>query len=268
MQLSTGLEIAIKKGDLEKVKSLIKKGDDEIDAVFAAAAEEGKLEIVKYLFEQGVDIHKWNEYALKWSAYNGHLEVAKFLVEHGADKSNCRVLSDVIIQGHLDIAKYLIEANGYISPWLVEHASRLGRLELVKYLVGKGANVQATDAGAPLTAAARFGHIEVVKCLVEAGADIHYNYEEALRLAAYKNEVEIVKYLLEKGADPRQVDYEDLVANRKYKKVLGILWDNMPVEELEVFTKSFYTKLRNAAKKYLKSRKDGQTFEHTTDTKV
>jgi ankyrin repeat protein len=36
---------------------------------------------VKYLVEQGADIHADDDRALIWTANNGHLEVVKYLVE-------------------------------------------------------------------------------------------------------------------------------------------------------------------------------------------
>jgi len=43
------------------------------------AAERGHLEVVKYLIENGANIHAADDYALRWAAYNGHLEIVKYL---------------------------------------------------------------------------------------------------------------------------------------------------------------------------------------------
>ena len=37
------------------------------------SAQNGHLEVVKYLAEKGADIHAYNEFALRRSAENGHL---------------------------------------------------------------------------------------------------------------------------------------------------------------------------------------------------
>ena len=41
--------------------------------------------MVKYLLEQGADIHTQGDGALINAARNGHLDIVKYLVEHGAD---------------------------------------------------------------------------------------------------------------------------------------------------------------------------------------
>ena len=52
------------------------------------SAYNGQLDCVKFLLQQGADIHDKNENgdtALLYSAYNGHLDCLKFLVQQGAD---------------------------------------------------------------------------------------------------------------------------------------------------------------------------------------
>ena len=45
----------------------------------------GNLMCIKYLVSVGADIHAWDDYSLRHSAWNGHLEVVKFLTSVGAD---------------------------------------------------------------------------------------------------------------------------------------------------------------------------------------
>jgi len=49
------------------------------------ACRKGHLKTVKYLVENGADIHGNNDYALKGAVGNGHLETVKYLVDNGAD---------------------------------------------------------------------------------------------------------------------------------------------------------------------------------------
>ncbi|MNY42078.1 Ankyrin repeat protein [compost metagenome] len=74
-------------GHLEVVKFLLEQGADihaESNKALRFAAIEGCLDVVKYLVEQGADIHAQNEGALQTAAQRGHIEVVKCLVEQGA----------------------------------------------------------------------------------------------------------------------------------------------------------------------------------------
>ena len=39
----------------------------------------GHLEVVKYLVENGANIHGRDDLAIRWASENGHLEVVKYL---------------------------------------------------------------------------------------------------------------------------------------------------------------------------------------------
>jgi hypothetical protein len=79
-------------------------------------------------------------------------------------------------------------------------ASILGHLEVVKYLVEKGVDVN-TQSSAALRFASQYGKLEVVKYLLENGADIHSRNDEALILASQNGHLDVVRYLVENGAD-------------------------------------------------------------------
>mgnify|MGYP001202680553 CR=1 FL=1 len=74
--------------NVEVMKYLIDNGADihaNDDYALSCSANNGHLEVVKYLIEQGADVHAYNDAALRSSAYNGHFEVVKYLIENGAD---------------------------------------------------------------------------------------------------------------------------------------------------------------------------------------
>ena len=153
-------------GDLTGVRYLVeyRGADIQMDAALRRASENGYLEVVKYLVEQGADIHSDNDYPLRAAASYGHLAVVNYLVENEANE----ILDEVLILAALN-----------------------GQLEIVKYLVEQGADIHANNDYA-LQLAASYGNMPVVKYLVEQGAEIT---DEALILAGLRGHLEVVEYL-------------------------------------------------------------------------
>ena len=90
-------------------------------------------------------------------------------------------------------------------------AAQEGQLEVVRFLLGSGANKDqgTTDDGAtPLYIAAQEGHLEVVRFLVESGANKDQgrtdNGATPLFVAAQIGHLEVVRFLVESGANKDQ----------------------------------------------------------------
>ena len=85
-------------------------------------------------------------------------------------------------------------------------ASTLGRIDFVKMLVEKGANIEHTtdSRSSPLRGAAFDGHCEVCEFLIDRGADIdkpNQVGQSPLTIAAAMQKKECVQLLIDKGAD-------------------------------------------------------------------
>jgi ankyrin repeat protein len=93
------------------------------------------------------------------------------------------------------------------------HAARLGRIQHLQLLLGKGADPDARDFTdeAPLQAAARYGKDDCLGLLLEFGADLNHcpspeksEYSETALCSAVRKAPHLVDELLQAGADPNR----------------------------------------------------------------
>ena len=206
--------------NLESVKLLkdIGEENDDGETPLHLCSRAGNLEVVKFLLEKGVDIALRNNYGqtpLHLSSENGKLEVVKFLLEKGADieskfpfipdpRDPCPMVEDKIKKGTWVSKK----GKDYgITPLHVA-ATRGSNLEVVKFLLEKGADIeskQLDDRKTPLHVAVKSGDFDLVKLLLERGANIESNADGTPLHYCYN--LKIANLLLEKGANIEAKDY-------------------------------------------------------------
>jgi ankyrin repeat protein len=247
------------RGHLECVKYLVGLGAvirAEEDFALRKSARFGHLEVLKYLMERGARINACNHEALKESAREGHFKVVEYIVDH-ADDVNAEILKKaqteaaigrnslvfrylferemqarkeesitlVLKYGNLDMLKDLEDLFGRLDvadPRVLRTCVMHGNLEIVEYLVGQGADIDAvkTDGlirnvqNSCLNIVAERGanvreptndealvSFKMVKYLAERGADVRYNDDYALIWSAFCGHGKMVELLLEHGAD-------------------------------------------------------------------
>ena len=125
------------------------------------AAEEGDLERVTLLVEQGAEKDKTfgnaNQTALIGAARNCHLNVVRYFVEQGADMERacsvgCTPLIYASSRGHFELARYLLEQGANRDKATVHgmtslhYAAAAGYLEIAKLLMVYGADLNARDS--------------------------------------------------------------------------------------------------------------------------
>ena len=150
---------AVEKGNLKRVKAIVKRGADvnelskEGFTALWRAAVDGNFEIGQHLIENGAKVHK-DCAPLRIAARKGDFDIVKLLVENGAE------LDFKTLDG---------------STALARAASR-GHLETVSYLISKGADVNAVDksGNTALSEAAVGGYLEIINELIKAGANLDH----------------------------------------------------------------------------------------------
>ncbi len=97
-------------------------------------------------------------------------------------------------------------------PSIPLHSTSIkGNLEIVQFLIEKGAVVNAKDEDkqTAIHFASENGHIQIVQYLIEKGADVNakdYYEQTALHFASEEGHLQIVQYLIEKGAEVNAKD--------------------------------------------------------------
>ncbi|PIK60415.1 putative ankyrin repeat and KH domain-containing protein mask [Apostichopus japonicus] len=223
-EMHTALMEASMDGHVEVARLLLDHGaqvnmpTDSFESPLTLAACGGHTKLASLLLERGANIEEVNDEGytpLMEAAREGHEEMVALLLAQNADinaqteETQETALTLACCGGFLEVAKFLIEVEADIelgcSTPLME-ASQEGQVELVKFLLSKGANVHATTAtgDTALTYACENGHTEVASYLLDAGADLEHESEGGrtpLMKAARAGHFCSVRFLISKGAD-------------------------------------------------------------------
>ena len=189
----------VEKQLLRNLKRGMLQGSIDINQALVDAAENGHLNVVKYLVGKGANVRAEDDVAVRYAAENGHLDVVKYLVSQGANMraQNDYAVCGAALNGHLAIVMYLVEQGADIhadGDCAMLGAAENGHLDTVRYLVEQGANVRAQNDYA-VRGAAENGHLATVQYLVEQGANVHARDDDAMRYAAENGHLDIVNYI-------------------------------------------------------------------------
>jgi len=164
-------------GEPRVIKSLVKAGVEPSDFTVVNALTSGNLELAQFIVDRGFDLNNLDPYSAGNIGREGDSAAIEFFLEHGGN-------IDRVLEGVADS----------------------GNMEMVQYLLGRGANPKANNSSA-VRAAASKNHKDIVDLLLKEGADLN----EALAGAVGRVHLEFVKYLVELGADVKAIDGKALV---------------------------------------------------------
>ncbi|KLI14086.1 ankyrin repeat domain-containing protein [Brachyspira hyodysenteriae] len=226
-------DIAIGNNNLDILKLLVKRGDSK-ETLIPKAVQENNIEMVKYLLSIGQDIDAqrffdgfWVDSPLKVAAENGYIEMAKFLIDEGA---NLNSADDYMLYAYnnYDITKLLVDNDVFNlnTNTTREEAIKLVKdgkyYEIEKLLLSEDSN--NIDGYDELMNAISKGDMKALEKLVKDDTDLNKQYDKItpLGLATARNDKEMVKFLVEKGADINLEDgygYTPLIIAMKYRNI-------------------------------------------------
>ena len=167
----------------------------------------GHLQLVIHLVRKGdISNCKWH-LPTRYAARNGHLKIVSYLISKGfccgVNVNVDIVLRDAAKYGQFDIVKYII--NNYkikISCHFncnktLSFAFREGHINIVKYLVTKGQNINELDIWS-IKCAITNGHYSVIQYIFDRNINTFNIHEEYINLAFKYNSSKILKLLCSK----------------------------------------------------------------------
>lgn len=194
------LAVAVERDDLTKIRRLIVNGQISVDEkvrneepILVTAARAGAEKITQYLISKSVQVNALNAFR------ENALMLAVFFNDSSQNNSH---------EVHDRIARYLIEAGATLENNLwwtpLAYAAYAGRVEMVEYLLAKGAAVNGpvvnniTPIKTPLMMASMQGHDQLARYLLIHGANANIKTEKnvtAYSLAEKYNYKKLLKYL-------------------------------------------------------------------------
>lgn len=179
-------------GELQKEKDFLNAPEGR----FLDAALKGKLDDVKALLDQGVDINTqdkrqqfYGNNAMHHAARTNNVELATLLLERGMN----------------------VDAPGPTGYSALHVASGLGKLKMARFLIDKGAKLSQFDtlsSGTPLDIAIIQGRAKTVELLLQKGAlkNVEAGRQHPLRAMISASSIcpshaQIVQTFIEAGAD-------------------------------------------------------------------
>ncbi|ENN8377057.1 ankyrin repeat domain-containing protein [Providencia rettgeri] len=192
--------------------------NSQLDSL-VSLAEQGNLQAVKSLVEQGANIEQRDlrqRTALMAATHENRVDVARYLIERGADVNAKDNMQD--------------------SPYLYSGAR--GLQDILLLTLKNGADLKSTNryGGTALIPAAERGHVTTVKTLIDAGVDVNHVNRlgwtaliEAIILGDSSDKyAQIVTELIKGGADVNLADGSGispltLAKSKGYRNLIEIL---------------------------------------------
>jgi len=194
---------AIRNGNKEIFVTILPEAENFLGKAVIAAAKKGDLEILRTLLRKGEISSEHCGEAVYAAAKKGNLDIIKELLDHGAITPEYRGIAVAAAAkvGNLGIIKKLLE-NGAIPAFYrgcaVEDAAKSQKFNVIPELLKNGA-ITDHNRGVAVVATARVGNLDIIKKLLDDGKISDEFTEEAIVAAAELGNLGIIKELLNKS---------------------------------------------------------------------
>jgi hypothetical protein len=157
------------------------------------------------LCDLGISAYVWSrktDRTLIQACKNGNMTGVRYLVDDVYSHIQL-ALRFSIEYGHLNIIKYLVKRGANIRAndnYVLRRCIRNRYLSILDYMIESGADINSA-----LHISVEIGYLDVIKHLVETynAADIHANGNAALHSAVVHKRLDIIQYLVEKSTNTR-----------------------------------------------------------------
>lgn len=203
--------------------AFLEEVNDEGYTPLMEAAREGHIDMVALLLDKGADLHaqtdETQETALSLTCCGGFQDVAAYLLDRGAniEQGSSTPLMEAAQEGHVDLVKFVLEKGADVNATTgtgdtpLSFACENGHTDVADILLEVGAELEHESEGGrtPLMKAARAGHLCTVQFLISRGADVNRatttNDHTVLSLACAGGYLAAVELLLAHGAKPDHI---------------------------------------------------------------
>jgi len=176
---------------------------------FVLACKQGDLESVKKYVESGGYIDESDNEAVKTGVKYNRINILEYFIQQGVRPK--LILEYAIADDNLNCVKFLIENGHYEIHAKNEYALTLacayGRIEIVRYLVSRDADIHNSD-DQPLQTAIYNGHIQIIDYLIRHGANIEKVYPHLDKILQKRDQPQVREYLksLRMSDEPTEID--------------------------------------------------------------
>ncbi|WP_264735341.1 ankyrin repeat domain-containing protein [Wolbachia endosymbiont (group A) of Rhinocyllus conicus] len=220
---NTPLHVAAQYGsELEIVEFLLDKNASDINDVnnngstpLHVAIQGNKPSTVKLLLNRGASIKvkdKHNRTPLGLADQEGYTNIAQMIEQRQSDLD--KELLTTVRDGNLNEVEDLVSQNANVNTtdiysWTPLHwAAFKDRLEIARFLIKKGADINAADKGPygkkPIHVAAENNSKDIIELFLSKGVGINDTDKQGytpLHYAAWRGRLEVAKFLIEEYAN-------------------------------------------------------------------